>query len=90
MKKTQKEFVGVVTSTKMEKSIVVAIVTPRPDTLYRKYVKSTKKVMAHDEQRLARLGDRVRIVECRPLSRRKRWRLVEVVERAAQVTPVNA
>ena len=77
-----KEFTGTVRSTAMNKSIVVEILTPRPDRLYRKYVKSTKRVMAHDEKNAAGVGDRVRVVECRPLSKRKRWRLVEIVEKA--------
>lgn len=80
--KAQKEFVGLVRSNRMNKSIVVEIVTPKPDALYRKYVKSTKRVMAHDEKNAAGIGDTVRIVECRPLSKRKCWRLVEVVEKA--------
>jgi small subunit ribosomal protein S17 len=80
-KKNRKEFVGMVKSAAMDKSIVVDILTPRPDNLYRKYIKSTKRIMAHDEKNAARPGDRVRVVECRPLSKRKHWRLVEVVEK---------
>ncbi|RMH55812.1 MAG: 30S ribosomal protein S17 [Candidatus Hydrogenedentota bacterium] len=81
----RKEFVGVVKSAAMEKSIVVDIVTPRPDPLYRKYVKKTKRIMAHDERSEAKPGDTVRVVECRPLSKRKRWRLVQVIERAKAI-----
>jgi small subunit ribosomal protein S17 len=80
-RKNRKEFVGTVKSAAMDKSIVVDILTPRPDRLYRKYIKSTKRVMAHDEKNAARPGDRVRVVECRPLSKRKCWRLVEIVEK---------
>lgn len=80
--KARKEFTGTVRSSAADKSIVVEIVTPKPDALYRKYVKSTKSVMAHDEKNEAKPGDTVRVVECRPLSKRKRWRLVEIVERA--------
>lgn len=83
--KGRKEFVGTVKTAGMAKSITVEIVTPRPERLYRKYVKSTKRVMAHDEKNEARPGDTVRILECRPLSKRKRWRLVEVVSRARVV-----
>lgn len=80
--KGRKEFVGTVRTTGMNKSITVEIVTPRPERLYRKYVKSTKRVMAHDEKNEARPGDTVRILETRPLSKRKRWRLVEILVRA--------
>jgi len=66
----------------MEKSIVVSVATRKMDRLYKKYVKRTKKYMAHDEKNDAHIGDTVRIVECRPLSRHKRWRLVEIIERA--------
>lgn len=81
-KNKPKEFIGVVKTNAMEKSIVVSIVTPKPDPLYRKYVKSTKSFMAHDERSEAGVGDTVRIVETRPLSKRKRWRLVEVIQKA--------
>lgn len=81
-KTNRKEFTGTVRSAAMNKSIVVDILTPRPDALYKKYIKSTKRVMAHDEKNVARPGDRVRVVECRPLSKRKCWRLIEVVEKA--------
>lgn len=80
--KGRKEFVGTVKSTKMNKSIIVDIVTMRPERVYRKYVKTTKRVMAHDEKNEARAGDTVRLLECRPLSKRKCWRLAEIVSRA--------
>jgi small subunit ribosomal protein S17 len=76
------EYTGTVTSDKMDKTIVVAITTRKLHPLYKKYVKSTKKVKAHDEKNDAHIGDTVRVVESRPLSRDKRWRLVEIVERA--------
>jgi small subunit ribosomal protein S17 len=66
----------------MDKTIVVAITTRMLHPLYKKYVKSTKKVKAHDEKNDAKVGDTVRVVESRPLSRDKRWRLVEILERA--------
>lgn len=76
------EFTGIVTSDKMDKTIVVAITTRKLHPLYKKYVKSTKKIKAHDEKNDAHIGDTVRVVESRPLSRDKRWRLAEIVERA--------
>ena len=81
-KPNHRSFVSLVTSDKMEKSIVVSVATRKMDRLYKKYVKRTKKYMAHDEKNDAHIGDTVRIVECRPLSRHKRWRLVEIIERA--------
>lgn len=81
-KPVKRSFVGIVSSDKMDKSIVVSITTKKMDRLYKKYLTRTKKYMAHDEANDAHVGDTVRIVECRPLSRRKRWRLAEVVERA--------
>lgn len=74
--------VGKVVSNKMEKSIVVSIERRVPHPIYKKYFKRTTKLMAHDEKREAGIGDVVRIMETRPLSKLKRWRLVEIVERA--------
>ncbi len=78
----KREFVGLVTSEKMDKSIVVTITTKKMDRLYKKYVTRSKKYMAHDEKNDAHVGDTVRIVECRPLSKNKCWRLAEIIERA--------
>ena len=78
----KRSFVGIVSSDKMDKSIVVSITTKKRDRLYKKYVTQTKKYMAHDENNDAHIGDTVRIVECRPLSKDKCWRLAEIVERA--------
>lgn len=78
----KREFVGLVTSDKMEKTVVVTVTTKKMDCLYKKYVTRSKKYMAHDETNDAHIGDTVRIVECRPLSKNKAWRLVEIVERA--------
>ena len=78
----KKEFVGIVKSDKMMKTIVVAVETLKLHPLYKKYVKRVKKVKAHDEKNDAKIGDRVRVIECRPLSREKRWKLVEIIERA--------
>jgi small subunit ribosomal protein S17 len=74
--------VGRVVSNKMTKSIVVAIDRRLPHTLYRKYYNRTSKLMAHDELQQAKIGDLVKIMETRPLSARKRWRLVEILEKA--------
>ena len=74
--------IGKVVSNKMEKSIVVSIERRVPHPIYRKYFRRTTKLMAHDEKREAGIGDVVRIMETRPLSSRKRWRLIEIVEKA--------
>ena len=81
VKPSKRSFVGLVTSDKMDKTIVVTIATKKMDRLYKKYVTRTKKYMAHDENNDAHVGDTVRIVECRPLSKNKCWRLAEIVER---------
>lgn len=78
----RKERVGVVVSDKMQKSIVVAIKDREQHPLYGKFVKKTKKFHVHDENNDAHVGDTVRIMETRPLSKTKRWRLVEIVEKA--------
>ena len=81
-KKVMRSFVGIVTSDKMDKTIVVSIDTKKMDRLYKKYVTRTKKCKAHDEKNEAHEGDTVRIVECRPLSKDKCWRLESIIERA--------
>lgn len=78
----RKERVGVVTSNKMDKSIVVAQVTKVKHPLYGKFVLKTKKFHAHDETNDCNIGDTVKIMETRPLSKTKCWRLVEIIERA--------
>ena len=79
------EKVGQVVSTKMQKTIVVEVSRRVPHPLYKRIINKRKKFYAHDEEGAAKPGDVVRIVECRPLSTLKRWRLVEVIRRAAQV-----
>ena len=79
------EKVGEVVSTRMQKTIVVEVSRRVPHPLYKRIIAKRKKFYAHDEQGLAKTGDVVRIIENRPLSRLKRWQLVEVVRRAAQV-----
>jgi len=73
---------GIVVSNKMDKTIVVAIENRTKHKLYGKIITRTKKIKAHDEHNQCQIGDRVRVMETRPLSKHKRWRLVEIVERA--------
>jgi len=82
---TKNEKVGQVVSTKMRKTIVVEVSRRVPHPLYKRIIGKRKKFYAHDEQGTAKMGDVVRIVECRPLSKLKRWQLAEVIRRAAQV-----
>ena len=81
-KSRKKVLTGQVVSDKMEKTIVVAIQGRKLHRLYKKYVKNTKKIKAHDETNDARIGDTVQVIECRPMSKDKCWRLTKVVERA--------
>lgn len=78
----RKERVGIVTSNKMDKSIVVSVERLKKHAIYGKFVKLTKKFHAHDEKNECNIGDTVRIMETRPLSKTKNWRLVEIIERA--------
>ena len=78
----RKERIGIVTSDKMNKSVVVLVERRVMHPKYGKFVKMSSKFMAHDEKEEALIGDTVRISETRPLSKQKRWRVVEVVERA--------
>ncbi|OGO77842.1 MAG: 30S ribosomal protein S17 [Clostridiales bacterium GWB2_37_7] len=78
----RKTRIGKVVSNKMDKTVVVAIETLVSHPLYKKSVKRTTKFKAHDENNECNIGDRVRIMETRPLSKEKRWRLVEIIERA--------
>ncbi|MDG1349206.1 MAG: 30S ribosomal protein S17 [Flavobacteriales bacterium] len=81
-RKERKERIGVVTSNKMEKSIVVSIERKVKHALYGKFLKKTSKFVAHDEENSCNEGDTVKIMETRPLSKNKNWRLVEIIERA--------
>src|SRR5271155_3409215 len=81
----RQELVGVVTSAKMEKTIVVKVTRATQHPLYHRVVRSGKKYYAHDEAREARVGDTVRIVSTRPLSKLKRWRLKQVLSRSTRV-----
>ena len=81
-RKLRKTRVGVVSSTSMDKKITVTIARRLPHPIYGKSMKRSKKFMAHDETNDCNVGDTVKITETRPLSKRKRWRVVEVLERA--------
>lgn len=78
----RKERIGIVTSNKMEKTITVAVLRKEKHPIYGKFVKKTTKFAAHDETNDCGIGDTVKIMETRPLSKNKRWRLVEIIERA--------
>lgn len=79
--------VGRVVSDKMDKTVVVAVDYLKPHPLYRKIIRRTKKFHAHDEENACKVGDMVRIEETRPLSRTKRWRVVEIVQRGEEEQP---
>jgi small subunit ribosomal protein S17 len=78
----RKERIGVVVSNKMDKSITIAVASRVKHPMYGKFIKSTSKFMAHDDKNDCNTGDTVRIMETRPLSKNKNWRLVEIIERA--------
>jgi small subunit ribosomal protein S17 len=84
MRERKKKLVGRVVSDKMDKTVVVAVQSLRPHRLYKRRVRVTKKYMAHDEANECHIGDLVRIQESRPMSRHKRWRVMEILERAAE------
>ncbi len=81
-RKLRKQRVGVVSSSKMDKTVTVVVERRIKHPIYGKFVKKTKKFTAHDEENTCNEGDTVKIMETRPLSKKKRWRLVEVLERA--------
>ena len=85
----RQQKVGVVISNKMEKTIVVAVESLKRHRIYKRTYKQTKHFYAHDEQNTCQIGDRVRIEETRPLSKLKRWRLVEILKRGSGVVPVD-
>ncbi len=82
---TKNEKVGQVVSAKMTKTIVVEVTRRVPHPVYKRIINKRRKFYAHDEQQTAQVGDTVRIIECRPMSKLKRWRLGEVLRRAVQV-----
>ena len=80
----RKVMIGTVTSNKMDKTIVVSVETSVKHPIYGKIVKRTYKLKAHDEENQCQVGDKVKVMETRPLSKDKRWRLIEVVEKAVK------
>ncbi len=82
MRQQRKRLVGVVTSDKMDKTVVVAVTTTKRHRLYGKVIRRVKKYKAHDEQNDCKMGDRVQIIESKPISRHKRWAVVSIVEQA--------
>ena len=86
VKAIKNEKIGQVVSTKMAKTIVIEVTRRVPHPLYKRIIAKRKKFYAHDEDGTAKMGDVVRIIECRPLSKLKRWQLGDVVRRAAQVS----
>jgi small subunit ribosomal protein S17 len=86
----RKERVGEVLSAKMAKTIIVRVERRFPHPRFKKVITQFSKFYAHDEKSEAKVGDRVRIQECRPLSRTKRWRLIEVLDRHPETAPISA
>jgi small subunit ribosomal protein S17 len=82
MREQRKRLVGVVTSDKMDKTVVVAVTTTKRHPIYGKVMRLVRKYKAHDESNECRLGDRVQIIESKPISRHKRWSVVSVLDRA--------
>jgi len=82
VKSRKKNRVGTVVANKMDKTITVSVERQFAHPLYKKIIKKSKNFLVHDESNQARVGDKVRIVESRPLSKRKRWKLVEIIEKA--------
>jgi small subunit ribosomal protein S17 len=80
---TRRKLIGVVVGNKMEKTAVVLVSRLRKQRTYKKYVRSQNKYMAHDPQNRCLVGDRVRIIETRPISKRKRWQVTEIIERGS-------
>ena len=82
MREQRKQLFGIVTSDKMDKTVIVSVTSTKRHKLYGKVIRRVKKYQAHDEQNECKLGDRVQIIESKPISRHKRWAVVSVVERA--------
>lgn len=89
VKPRRQQKVGVVVSNKMQKTIVVAVESLKKHPIYKRTYKQTKRFHAHDEENTCQIGDLVRIEETRPLSKTKRWRLVEIIKRGSGIVPVN-
>jgi len=82
MREQRKQLIGVVTSDKMDKTVVVAVTNTKRHPIYGKVMRLTKKYKAHDESNEIKVGDRVKIIESRPISRHKRWAVVSILKRA--------
>jgi small subunit ribosomal protein S17 len=87
--KHRQQKVGRVVSNKMDKTIVVVVESLKKHRIYKRTYKQTKRFQAHDEENTCQIGDTVRIEECRPLSKMKRWRLVEIIKRGSGIVPVE-
>ncbi|MGB3941916.1 MAG: 30S ribosomal protein S17 [Candidatus Manganitrophaceae bacterium] len=85
MQKKRKEYVGQVISDKMDKTVVIAIDRMVKDPQYKKFLRRTTKFKAHDEKNECHVGDRVKVIETRPLSKEKRWSILEILERAKEI-----
>jgi len=88
METRRQQKVGIVTSDKMQKTVVVTVERQVKHPFYKRVIRRSKNFLAHDEKNLCQVGDTVRIEETRPVSRRKRWRVIEVVAKAAQIAPL--
>lgn len=84
MKQQRKNLTGTVVSDKMDKTVVVEVMTTKRHPLYGKVIRMSKKYKAHDENNECRMGDRVQIIESRPISRHKRWAVVTIIEKAGE------
>lgn len=82
MREQRKRLIGVVTSDKMDKTVVVTVATAKRHPIYKKVMRLTKKYKAHDEKNECHVGDRVQIIESKPISREKRWAVISILERA--------
>jgi len=89
VKSRRQQKVGVVVSTKMQKTIVVGVQSLKKHRIYKRTYKQTKHFYAHDEQNTCQVGDTVRIEESRPISKTKRWQLIEIIKRGSGIVPVN-
>ncbi len=85
MVRNKKTLQGIVVSNKMDKTIVISVERYKKHPLYKKYIRTRKKYKAHDERNECSIGDTVKIIECRPLSKAKRWRLIELVKKAEKI-----
>ncbi len=85
----KKIFIGTVVSDKMDKTVVVLVERLTQHPIYKKYIKKRKKFMAHDPKNMCGIGDKVKIIESRPLSRRKRWQVIEILEKGKLLSKVK-